>query len=80
MLDDSGLPDMKGQSPIKLPPEVGLGTFKSKSQDVKIAVRCALQHGIKHIDTASIYKVSAYQLKRQFSQLLAYQNKLITAK
>lgn len=70
MLNGSGLLDMKKQSPIKLPPEVGLGTFRSKSQDVKVAVRCALQHGIKHIDTASIYKASAHQLKRRISQLM----------
>ncbi|KAL4537335.1 hypothetical protein Ndes2437B_g08476 [Nannochloris sp. 'desiccata'] len=56
MVDASGLLDLAVQGPIKLPPAVGLGTFKSKAQDVKVAVRCALQHGIRHIDTASIYK------------------------
>ncbi|KAL4531082.1 hypothetical protein Ndes2526B_g04759 [Nannochloris sp. 'desiccata'] len=34
----------------------GWAHLKSKAQDVKVAVRCALQHGIRHIDTASIYK------------------------
>jgi len=58
MVDGSGLLDIQGQSSMKLPPAVGLGTFKSKAQDVKVAVRSALQHGIRHIDTASIYKVN----------------------
>lgn len=38
-------------------PRVGLGTFKSKGDDVRIAVKAALALGIMHIDTASIYKV-----------------------
>lgn len=58
MVDASGLLDLTVQSPMKLPPAVGLGTFKSKAQNVKVAVRSALQHGIRHIDTASIYKVN----------------------
>lgn len=66
MVDASGLLELKGQSP-KLPPAVGLGTFKSKAHDVKIAVRCALQHGIRHIDTASIYKVRTYQCQNDES-------------
>lgn len=37
-------------------PEIGLGTFKARGPDVKSAVRCALEHGIRHIDTASVYK------------------------
>jgi diketogulonate reductase-like aldo/keto reductase len=57
MVDTSGMLDLKGQGPIKLPTPIGLGTFKSKNKDVQVAVRCALQHGIRHIDTASIYKV-----------------------
>lgn len=38
-------------------PRVGLGTFKSKGHDVRVAVKAALALGIMHIDTASIYKV-----------------------
>lgn len=38
-------------------PKVGLGTFRAIGNDVKTAVRAALNHGIRHIDTASIYKV-----------------------
>jgi diketogulonate reductase-like aldo/keto reductase len=38
-------------------PVIGLGTFKARGESVKLAVRTALQHGIRHIDTASIYKV-----------------------
>ena len=41
-------------------PHIGLGTFKSRGSDVKSAVRCALEHGIRHIDTASVYKVSVH--------------------
>jgi diketogulonate reductase-like aldo/keto reductase len=38
-------------------PLIGLGTFKARGEPLKQAVRAALQHGIRHIDTASIYKV-----------------------
>lgn len=48
-------------------PRIGLGTFRSQGAEVKLATRCALQNGIKHIDTAAIYKV-LYRL------LLAYFN------
>ncbi|WIA12687.1 hypothetical protein OEZ85_006328 [Tetradesmus obliquus] len=37
-------------------PLIGLGTFKARGESVKLAVRTALQQGIRHIDTASIYK------------------------
>ena len=38
-------------------PRVGLGTFKAKGLDVQAAVMTALDCGIRHIDTAAIYKV-----------------------
>ena len=38
-------------------PRVGLGTFRARGKDVKQAVQGALASGIRHIDTASIYKV-----------------------
>ena len=37
---------------------VGLGTFRSKGEDVRQAVITGLGAGFRHIDTASIYKVS----------------------
>jgi diketogulonate reductase-like aldo/keto reductase len=38
-------------------PRIGLGTFKARGRDVRQAVQSALACGIRHIDTASIYKV-----------------------
>lgn len=38
-------------------PTVGLGTFKSRGQEVTAAVSAALEEGVRHIDTASVYKV-----------------------
>lgn len=41
-------------------PRIGLGTFRSQGEDVKRAVLAALKlHGVRHIDTATIYKVCA---------------------
>mmetsp|Transcript_12204 Transcript_12204/g.29581 ORF Transcript_12204/g.29581 Transcript_12204/m.29581 type:complete len:234 (-) Transcript_12204:44-745(-) len=37
-------------------PMLGLGTFRAKGENVKVAVRCALSCGYGHIDTASVYK------------------------
>lgn len=37
-------------------PRCGLGTFKATGQDVVTAVQAALRAGIRHIDTAEIYK------------------------
>jgi glycerol 2-dehydrogenase (NADP+) len=36
-------------------PAVGLGTWQSKPNDVKVAVEAALARGYRHIDTASAY-------------------------
>lgn len=40
-------------------PAVGLGTFRAGGAEARAAVSCALQLGIRHIDTASIYKNEA---------------------
>jgi diketogulonate reductase-like aldo/keto reductase len=37
-------------------PRIGLGTFRSSPEEIKLAVTTALQMGIMHVDTASIYK------------------------
>lgn len=37
-------------------PRVGLGTFKAGGPDLRAAVAAALASGIRHIDTAAIYK------------------------
>lgn len=37
-------------------PRVGLGTFRSTAAEAAIAVHAALGAGLRHIDTASIYK------------------------
>jgi len=37
-------------------PRIGLGTFKSAGPEVGTSVKAALHQGIRHIDTASIYK------------------------
>eukprot|EP00775_Hariotina_reticulata_P004683 gene4683-4936_t len=37
-------------------PICGLGTFRSTGKDVQVAVAAALDNGIRHIDTAAIYK------------------------
>lgn len=39
-------------------PICGLGTFRSTGKDVQVAVAAALDNGIRHIDTAAIYKVT----------------------
>lgn len=38
------------------PPRIGLGTFRCKGEAVQQAVQTAIDVGIRHIDTASIYK------------------------
>jgi diketogulonate reductase-like aldo/keto reductase len=37
-------------------PSVGLGTYRARGADAHNAVRAALSSGIRHIDTATIYK------------------------
>lgn len=36
-------------------PAIGLGTWQSKPNEVKMAVEAALRHGYRHIDTAFAY-------------------------
>jgi diketogulonate reductase-like aldo/keto reductase len=36
---------------------VGLGTFRARGDEVRVAVLAGLASGFRHIDTASIYKV-----------------------
>ena len=38
-------------------PEVGLGTYLASGTPLQAAVRAALEGGIQHIDTASMYRV-----------------------
>ena len=40
-------------------PEVGLGTYLASGQPLTASVRAALDGGIQHIDTASMYRVCA---------------------
>ncbi|EFJ40051.1 hypothetical protein VOLCADRAFT_108355 [Volvox carteri f. nagariensis] len=40
-------------------PAVGLGTFRAQGDDARTAVLAALRSGLRHIDTASIYKNEA---------------------
>jgi len=42
-------------------PAIGLGTFKARGKSLKAIVACALHCGIRHIDTASVYKASISQ-------------------
>ena len=39
-------------------PEVGLGTFLAQGPPLQAAVQAALQGGLQHIDTASMYQAS----------------------
>lgn len=41
----------------RIPPAIGLGTFRCTGESCKISVRTAIECGIRHIDTASVYKV-----------------------
>jgi diketogulonate reductase-like aldo/keto reductase len=57
---------MHGSTTIKLIngveiPRVGLGTFKARGEEVSNAVTLALSYGIRHIDTAAIYKVGHHE-------------------
>jgi len=40
----------------RIPPAIGLGTFRCTGEPCKISVRTAIESGIRHIDTASVYK------------------------
>ena len=51
-------PGIKLSNDVELP-RVGLGTFRSKGDQVSAAVSWALDHCIQHVDTATIYKVCA---------------------
>lgn len=46
------------QNGVQLP-LVGLGTFKAHGQDLKNTIKRALTVGVKHIDTATVYKVGS---------------------
>lgn len=41
-------------------PRVGIGTYLSRGDEVKTSVKAALDLGLRHIDTASIYRVRVY--------------------
>jgi diketogulonate reductase-like aldo/keto reductase len=51
-------------------PTVGLGTYRAQGHDVKQAVKTALNIGIRHIDTASIYKVRRKSLNHSAIYLM----------
>eukprot|EP00798_Chlamydomonas_sp_ICE-L_P002779 gene2779-12656_t len=58
----SGMEGSRTTIPLRngvLLPRVGLGTFKVAGGDVHTAVTAALDAGLRHIDTASIYKNEA---------------------
>ena len=40
-------------------PRLGLGTYLASGSDCKNGVRAALRAGIRHIDTASLYRVGS---------------------
>jgi diketogulonate reductase-like aldo/keto reductase len=48
-------PHIELRNGVKLP-RCGLGTFKASGPEVVSAVEAALKAGIRHIDTAQIYK------------------------
>jgi diketogulonate reductase-like aldo/keto reductase len=41
-------------------PAIGLGTFKARGISLKVIVQRALASGIRHIDTATVYKVRPF--------------------
>lgn len=49
-------------------PRIGLGTFKAAGDNVRTAVKAAVQAGITHIDTAAIYKVRLCCISHTTSQ------------
>ena len=64
--DDASLvPSIRLSNTIELP-AIGLGTFKARGNSLKAIICCALKCGIRHIDTASVYKVDTlpYAVRR----------------
>ena len=55
-LEDKGVRTIQLYNQVELP-VLGLGTFKARGTALKTIVSCALSCGIRHIDTASVYKV-----------------------
>ena len=53
---DSGVRTIQLYNQVELP-VLGLGTFKARGTALKAIVSCALSCGIRHIDTATVYKV-----------------------
>ena len=37
-------------------PRIGLGTFRAHGDKIKRVISYAIEHGITHIDTASVYQ------------------------
>lgn len=54
--EDSGVRTIQLYNQVELP-ILGLGTFKARGTALKSIASCALSCGIRHIDTASVYKV-----------------------
>ena len=58
--DDASLvPSIQLSNTVELP-VIGLGTFKARGNSLKAIICFALKCGIRHIDTASVYKVSTF--------------------
>ena len=43
-----------------LMPTLGLGTYQARGPSVASAVSWAVHYGVRHIDTASIYRVKVF--------------------
>lgn len=54
--------DMGLEAASRIPPAIGLGTFRCTGESCKVCIRAAIECGIRHIDTASVYKVCAFFL------------------
>ena len=54
--EDRAVPTFQLYNHVELP-VLGLGTFKARGSSLKAIVLSALSCGIRHIDTASVYKV-----------------------
>lgn len=53
-------------------PAIGLGTYKSTAEEVKIAVKHAINCGYRHIDCASLYKVISSNLFKMTNTLTGF--------